>query len=209
MMYSLPSFHFPKENLPSRSLRVCGFPQDLAATRAIFVQSGSSVRFHLLRALFAFQEMLSHPSPKSTRSSRHRHRQTCLFTSRCFVPLSVYCYFIIEFIHGTVCVWRKSSCGPSAPLPVVGSISRTKTTPHPIPIPPIPIPSYPHPQGSKLIIDWHNYGFSIMALSHSASSWIVRVAKWYEGVFGRLANHHFCVTKAMQVCHSTWISLCW
>ena len=53
--------------------------------------------------------------------------------------------------------------------------------------------------GSRLIVDWHNYGFSIMALTHSSSSLIVRLAKWYEGFFGRLADYHLCVTKAMQV----------
>ena len=53
--------------------------------------------------------------------------------------------------------------------------------------------------GSRLVIDWHNYGFSIMALSHSSSSLIVKLARWYEGIVGRLANDHLCVTKAMQV----------
>lgn len=53
-------------------------------------------------------------------------------------------------------------------------------------------------QGSRLVIDWHNYGYSIMALSHASSSPIVKLAKWYEGVFGSLADDHLCVTKAMQ-----------
>jgi len=53
-------------------------------------------------------------------------------------------------------------------------------------------------QGSRLVIDWHNYGFSIMALSHEPSSPIVKLAKWYEGVFGSMAHDHLCVTKAMQ-----------
>ena len=54
-------------------------------------------------------------------------------------------------------------------------------------------------------MDWHNYGFSIMALTHSSTSPIVRVAKWYEGFFGRLADYHLCVTKAMQVRGYHWL----
>lgn len=33
-------------------------------------------------------------------------------------------------------------------------------------------------RGSSFIIDWHNYGYSIMALSHGERHPIVRLAKW-------------------------------
>lgn len=33
--------------------------------------------------------------------------------------------------------------------------------------------------GAQFVIDWHNYGYSIMALSHGEKHPIVRVAKWY------------------------------
>ncbi|XP_038161557.1 chitobiosyldiphosphodolichol beta-mannosyltransferase [Cyprinodon tularosa] len=53
-------------------------------------------------------------------------------------------------------------------------------------------------RGSELIIDWHNYGYTIMALSLGASHPLVRLAKWYEHLFGPLASHSLCVTDAMK-----------
>ncbi|XP_042635709.1 chitobiosyldiphosphodolichol beta-mannosyltransferase isoform X2 [Catharus ustulatus] len=52
--------------------------------------------------------------------------------------------------------------------------------------------------GSKLIIDWHNYGYTIMSLSHGRSHPLVLVAKWYEKLFGRLSDYNLCVTDAMR-----------
>nr|XP_019950168.1 PREDICTED: chitobiosyldiphosphodolichol beta-mannosyltransferase [Paralichthys olivaceus] len=53
-------------------------------------------------------------------------------------------------------------------------------------------------RGSRLIIDWHNYGYTIMALSQGQSHPVVRLAKWYEHFFGPLATHNLCVTNAMK-----------
>ncbi|XP_041853225.1 chitobiosyldiphosphodolichol beta-mannosyltransferase [Melanotaenia boesemani] len=53
-------------------------------------------------------------------------------------------------------------------------------------------------RGSRFVIDWHNYGYTIMALSHGASHPVVRLAKWYERFFGPLASHNLCVTNAMK-----------
>ncbi|XP_060882633.1 chitobiosyldiphosphodolichol beta-mannosyltransferase [Labrus mixtus] len=53
-------------------------------------------------------------------------------------------------------------------------------------------------RGSTFIIDWHNYGYTIMALSHGQRHPLVRMAKWYEHFFGPLAAHNLCVTKAMK-----------
>ncbi|KAK5600768.1 hypothetical protein CRENBAI_010432 [Crenichthys baileyi] len=53
-------------------------------------------------------------------------------------------------------------------------------------------------RGSTFIIDWHNYGYTIMALSLGASHPVVRLAKWYEHLFGPLASHSLCVTNAMK-----------
>ncbi|CAL9692787.1 unnamed protein product [Knipowitschia caucasica] len=50
----------------------------------------------------------------------------------------------------------------------------------------------------SFIMDWHNYGYSIMALNHGATHPLVRLALWYERVCGPLASHHLCVTKAMR-----------
>ncbi|XP_040829315.1 chitobiosyldiphosphodolichol beta-mannosyltransferase isoform X1 [Ochotona curzoniae] len=52
--------------------------------------------------------------------------------------------------------------------------------------------------GSKLVVDWHNYGYSIMGLVHGPSHPIVLLAKWYERFFGRLTHLNLCVTNAMQ-----------
>lgn len=50
---------------------------------------------------------------------------------------------------------------------------------------------------TPLIIDWHNFGYSIMALEHSPRHWIPQVAKWYEKVLGSRAYAHLTVTRAM------------
>lgn len=52
-------------------------------------------------------------------------------------------------------------------------------------------------RGSKLVVDWHNFGFSILAMS-VRNKQIVSLAKWFERFFGRLADVHFCVSRAMQ-----------
>ncbi|KAJ3271598.1 mannosyltransferase, partial [Borealophlyctis nickersoniae] len=52
-------------------------------------------------------------------------------------------------------------------------------------------------RGTKLIIDWHNFGFSIMALNLGQRSKVVQFAKWYEKTMGSTADLHLCVTKAM------------
>ncbi|ORX92561.1 UDP-Glycosyltransferase/glycogen phosphorylase [Basidiobolus meristosporus CBS 931.73] len=52
-------------------------------------------------------------------------------------------------------------------------------------------------RGAKLIIDWHNFGYTILGLNLGMSNFVVKFAKWYEKVFGRKAYAHLCVTKAM------------
>ncbi|KAI9089575.1 beta-1,4-mannosyltransferase-like protein [Phlyctochytrium arcticum] len=51
--------------------------------------------------------------------------------------------------------------------------------------------------GTRLIIDWHNYGYSIMALNLGNESRIVEAAFRYELAFGRHAEAHVCVSHAM------------
>ncbi|KAJ3305609.1 hypothetical protein HDV03_001254 [Kappamyces sp. JEL0829] len=48
-----------------------------------------------------------------------------------------------------------------------------------------------------LIIDWHNFGFSIMALDKPKSSMVVKLAMLYEIYLGSWASAHLTVTKAM------------
>lgn len=52
--------------------------------------------------------------------------------------------------------------------------------------------------GSKLVIDWHNYGYTILALTLGKNHKLVKVAHMYEHIFGQLAAGEICVTKAMQ-----------
>lgn len=51
---------------------------------------------------------------------------------------------------------------------------------------------------AKLIIDWHNYTHTILAINSSRGSLIVRLAHAIEKFFGRRASAHFCVTRAMK-----------
>uniref|UniRef100_A0A8C1KSW4 Chitobiosyldiphosphodolichol beta-mannosyltransferase n=1 Tax=Cyprinus carpio TaxID=7962 RepID=A0A8C1KSW4_CYPCA len=53
-------------------------------------------------------------------------------------------------------------------------------------------------RGTQFIIDWHNYGYTIMALTHGQNHFIVKIAKWYEKLFGCFSDHNLCVTNAMR-----------
>lgn len=52
-------------------------------------------------------------------------------------------------------------------------------------------------RNSELVIDWHNFGYSILALKLGAAHPLVKVSAWYEKVFAKAATHHFTVTDAM------------
>ncbi|XP_063445577.1 chitobiosyldiphosphodolichol beta-mannosyltransferase-like [Mytilus trossulus] len=53
-------------------------------------------------------------------------------------------------------------------------------------------------RGSKLVIDWHNYGYTILSLGVGEQHTLVKIAKWYEFFFGRFSAVNFCVTNAMR-----------
>lgn len=53
-------------------------------------------------------------------------------------------------------------------------------------------------RGSKVIIDWHNYGHTILAQKGKLYSPLVVLYRWYEFFFGRrLCNANLAVTDAM------------
>ncbi|KAK4125601.1 glycosyltransferase family 33 protein [Parathielavia appendiculata] len=52
-------------------------------------------------------------------------------------------------------------------------------------------------RNSKLIIDWHNYGWTILAGTRGANHPFVAISKFYECHLGRLADLHLTVTHAM------------
>ncbi|KAJ3758581.1 mannosyltransferase [Lentinula raphanica] len=53
-------------------------------------------------------------------------------------------------------------------------------------------------RGSKIIIDWHNLGYSILELRLPKTHPYVKIAKWFEATFGRIAYAHIFVTEAMR-----------
>ena len=60
-------------------------------------------------------------------------------------------------------------------------------------------------RNTKLVVDWHNFGYSILAMRLGPNHPLVKVSEWYEGFFGRLASAHFAVTSAMcKVLERKW-----
>ena len=58
---------------------------------------------------------------------------------------------------------------------------------------------------TRLVIDWHNFGFSILALRLGTTHPLVRISEWYEGFFSKHADAHFTVTNAMaRVLENKW-----
>lgn len=58
---------------------------------------------------------------------------------------------------------------------------------------------------TRLVIDWHNFGYSILALRLGNTHPLVRISEWYEGFFSARAHAHFTVTHAMaRVLKSKW-----
>ena len=51
-------------------------------------------------------------------------------------------------------------------------------------------------RGARLIIDWHNYGFSMLALKHGPKHWIVHLCQKYEFFLGHWADINLCVSEA-------------
>ncbi|WVO17411.1 hypothetical protein L204_105103 [Cryptococcus depauperatus] len=51
---------------------------------------------------------------------------------------------------------------------------------------------------TKLVIDWHNTGYSLLALRVGKKSMLVKIAKWFESTFGRSAYAHIFVTSALE-----------
>lgn len=59
--------------------------------------------------------------------------------------------------------------------------------------------------GAQLIIDWHNYAHTIMALSVGKRSPLVSLTKKIEKTIGRKADYNFCVSEVMKKdLHENW-----
>ncbi|KAL9322091.1 hypothetical protein ACSQ67_010144 [Phaseolus vulgaris] len=53
-------------------------------------------------------------------------------------------------------------------------------------------------RNSYFVIDWHNFGYTLLALSLGRNSHFVSLYKWFEKHYGNMADASLCVTKAMQ-----------
>ena len=53
-------------------------------------------------------------------------------------------------------------------------------------------------RSARLVIDWHNFGFSMLALQFKRENLLVRLARWYEQTLGRHGDRHLCVSRAMS-----------
>lgn len=51
---------------------------------------------------------------------------------------------------------------------------------------------------ATFIIDWHNYAYSILALTLGSNAPLVKLSLLYEQFFGKLADINLCVTNAMK-----------
>ncbi|XP_057527045.1 UDP-glycosyltransferase TURAN isoform X1 [Amaranthus tricolor] len=51
---------------------------------------------------------------------------------------------------------------------------------------------------SAFIVDWHNFGYTLLGLSLGRGSRFVAAYRWFEKHYGQLADGSLCVTKAMQ-----------
>lgn len=52
-------------------------------------------------------------------------------------------------------------------------------------------------RGTALMIDWHNYGWSILSGTRGSSHPLVAISKVYECFFGRFGSYNLTVTEAM------------
>lgn len=53
-------------------------------------------------------------------------------------------------------------------------------------------------RSARLVIDWHNFGYTMLALGVGRDHPAVRAARRYEAILGRRADAHLCVSQAMQ-----------
>ena len=59
-------------------------------------------------------------------------------------------------------------------------------------------PVFKRQRGTRVIIDWHNYGWTILEVNR-ANKFLVKCARAYELFFGRFGDYHLTVSEAMKV----------
>jgi len=50
-------------------------------------------------------------------------------------------------------------------------------------------------RGARLVIDWHNLGYSVLALRLGRRHVAVRLSRWFEMIAARAATAHLCVSR--------------
>ena len=50
-------------------------------------------------------------------------------------------------------------------------------------------------RGARFVIDWHNLGFTMLALRLGRRHIAVRLVRWFEMIAGRRADAHLCVSR--------------
>jgi beta-1,4-mannosyltransferase len=53
-------------------------------------------------------------------------------------------------------------------------------------------------RGSKFVVDWHNFTWSILKLKWNSVNPIVKLVRWYEYTVGHWADYGLCVSKSME-----------
>ena len=53
-------------------------------------------------------------------------------------------------------------------------------------------------RGAAFVIDWHNFGYTVLGMSLGAAHPLVRIATVYERALASTADYHICVTDAMR-----------
>jgi beta-1,4-mannosyltransferase len=51
---------------------------------------------------------------------------------------------------------------------------------------------------ARLVLDWHNLAWKVLALAIGQRHPVVGLARWYEGALGRQADAHICVSDALR-----------
>jgi beta-1,4-mannosyltransferase len=51
---------------------------------------------------------------------------------------------------------------------------------------------------AAFVVDWHNFGYTLLALSLGRNNLLVSLYRWSENHYGKMATGSLCVTKAMQ-----------
>eukprot|EP00123_Amoebidium_parasiticum_P015342 comp22915_c0_seq1/m.36260 comp22915_c0_seq1/g.36260 ORF comp22915_c0_seq1/g.36260 comp22915_c0_seq1/m.36260 type:complete len:451 (-) comp22915_c0_seq1:491-1843(-) len=60
-------------------------------------------------------------------------------------------------------------------------------------------------RGARGVVDWHNFGYTILAMNLGSKSPVVRIHEVFESFFGAMCHAHLCVTNAMK----EWLGTNW